>query len=161
MPVSPFSHWGVHLWDWVRSEIPEIWRAWIPGACWFHSGGLERNGEAGRLIDCFEFSGDLLNLAAHYEINRGGLDGPETTLTPFGDSHLFDEIHFKLCRGLQLVNVGLQEALEAITRFVCEDQAVGGASVTRRVLRTDEFTLDRAGSATLGAIGRAKGDKGQ
>jgi hypothetical protein len=116
-------------------------------------GGLERNREAGRLIDCCEFSGDLLNLALHYEIDGGGLDGPETTLTPFGDSHLFDEIHFELGRGLQLVNVGLQQALEAIARFIGEDQAVGGASVARRVLRTDEFAFNGAGSATLGAVG--------
>ena len=99
----------------------------------------------------------LTALATHAVGEELIFDDPGTAETPIGGGHLLDHAEFELIGGSESLQIIRESCLEAIRRFVREDNALGGEqAVLECILRDAAFTFgsDRAaGASAVGARG--------
>lgn len=110
---------------------------------------------AGGVVDLDELLFYSRVLAVHFELESGGLDGPDAALTPFGSRHLQDKIGFEFGSRLKLLNASLVELVESSLGLGSEDNGPGGKSVLESVHGRDPLTFGRLWAPGLRAVGAA------
>jgi hypothetical protein len=68
-------------------------------------------------------------------IERGGFDGSYSAVPPFRDSHLFDHVHCDIGLRMEMIDVRIEDTLEASGGFIGEGYGFGCHAVAKRVQR--------------------------
>jgi len=112
---------------------------------------LVGQGGAGGFVDFVEGGLDPFDLTDHFEVEHGGLHGPETAETPFGGSHALDEEEFGVVIRLEAREKRLEELVEE-SRVLIGEEAAACFSV-RMVLHLDK-KIEAADARPLNYEGR-------
>jgi hypothetical protein len=64
-------------------------------------------------------------LGGNRAVHDAGLDGPGAALAPEGGKHLLDQAELNIIGGSEALDEAGEEVIEALARFVIEDDAPG------------------------------------
>ena len=91
---------------------------------------LEHVGEAiigiGFATDAGKLAVNVIEAALDFVAEEVGFDIGEAAQAPAGGDHGFDQFDFDGAGGGELIEIGIEEALEVVGRFVVEDDGDGG-----------------------------------
>jgi len=91
---------------------------------------LEHVGEAiigvGFATDAGKLAVNVIEAALDFVAEEVGFDIGEAAEAPAGGDHGFDQLDFDGAGGGELIEIGIEEALEVVGRFVVEDHGDGG-----------------------------------
>jgi len=91
---------------------------------------LEHVGEAiigvGFATDAGKLAVNVIEAALDFVAEEVGFDIGEAAEAPAGGDHGFDQLDLDGAGGGELIEIGIEEALEVIGRFVVEDDGDGG-----------------------------------
>jgi hypothetical protein len=96
---------------------------------------------------------DVLAAVDELEVEERSFDGHDALEPEARDGHGFDGMALGDALRLELVEVGVEERVEILRRFVGKDDGVCAKSVADRVARGSRFSFGGDGASGFGAVG--------
>ena len=120
--------------------------------------GAEGEGVADVYAAGFELVFDVGFAAADFDLEEGGLVGPDAVEAPAGGDELFHQVGFEGIAGLELDEVEVAEGAEVVLGLIFEEDAAGGESMGDAGGVGAGAALGGDGTAGFGAIGAGRID---
>jgi hypothetical protein len=115
--------------------------------------GAEGDGGADLVVDDVVILFDLRLLVGHFEVDEGGLDGPDAIEAPAGVDQLVDEVEVVAVFGLVLGEVAVAQAGEVLFGLAGEDDFARSEAVSEGVHGGAGAAFRGDGALREGAVG--------